>query len=65
MRTAYLCRLVRLLGRALGLAGRVAQREDDGLLVDLAHLAQNLRSEGAGLGGRACNKQHTVVNRGS
>ena len=51
-----LCRLVGLLGGTLGLAGRVAQREDDGLGIDLSHLLQNLGCERPRLGRRAWNQ---------
>uniref|UniRef100_A0A1I8I0U8 Sigma non-opioid intracellular receptor 1 n=1 Tax=Macrostomum lignano TaxID=282301 RepID=A0A1I8I0U8_9PLAT len=39
--------LVGLFGGALGLGGRVAQREHDGAIVELPHLLQQLGCEGA------------------
>lgn len=44
----YLCEGVTLLGSALGLAGWVAEREDDWALVERGHVSDDLLGEGAG-----------------
>ena len=53
----YLRGLVRLLGGTLGHAGRVAQGENDRLLVKLAHVLEDLSGESLGLGSGACNNR--------
>lgn len=53
--------LIRLLGGALGLAGGVAQGEDDGFLVEIAHVLQDLGGEGAADGRGA--DQHRRLGR--
>lgn len=52
---------VGLLGGALGLAGGVAQGEDDGLLVESAHVLQDFGGEGASDGRGA--DQHRGLGR--
>ena len=55
-------RFVSLLRRALGLAGRVAQREDDRFLVELPHRCQDLLGEGLRLGSSACETDQCTVH---
>lgn len=43
----YLCQRVALLGRALGLAGRVAEGKDDWLLIEGSHIPNDLLGEGS------------------
>lgn len=44
----YLCEGVTLLSSALGLAGWVAEREDDWALVERGHVSDDLLGEGTG-----------------
>lgn len=44
----YLCEGVTLLSSALGLAGWVAEREDDWALVEGGHVSDDLLGEGSG-----------------
>lgn len=50
----YLGEGVTLLRGALGLAGWVAEREDDWPLVERGHVSDDLLAEGSGHGGHSC-----------
>jgi hypothetical protein len=50
MLVTYLSVFIGSLGRTLGLVRRVTQSENEGSLVILSHLCQDLRSESPGAG---------------
>ena len=62
-RRTYIGGLVRLLGGALGLARRVAEREDDWSIVERAHVVENLVRERARHRGAACKHERRGARR--